>query len=236
MTNKMERLRTAHALLAFFHFAQGLVILLVQNGLQIPITTIKMDGPPGSDLPAHTTVGRVHIGATVVTFLWLAAGQHTIVATVFWQRYERDAYARGMLRWAEYSMSATAMIVAIAVLSGITDLSAILLVVVCNVAMIGCGALGEEQPKSVGLFTLGSFVGLGPWIAIFVSAAMSEPPAFVWGIIISLLILFSSFGVNQALHNWGRYKDPFTVEWVYIFESLVSKSALAWQVAGATLV
>lgn len=232
----MEPLRLAHALLAFLHFAQGVAVLVLQNGFRIPVTTIKMDGPPGSELPAHTTIGHIHIGATVIVFLWLAAAQHTVVATAFWKKYNEGSYARGILRWGEYSMSATAMIVAIAALSGITDLSALILVVVCNVTMIGFGALGEEFPEHNGMFALGSFVGLGPWVAVFTAAALSTPPAFVWAIIWSLFILFASFGVNQALHNWGVYKDPLTVEWGYIVLSLVSKSVLAWQVFSATLV
>jgi hypothetical protein len=65
----------------------------------------------------------------------------------------------------------------------------------------------------------------------------AEPPAFVYGIIISLFVFFNVFAVNQWLQyrQLGRWKDYLVGERAYITLSLVAKSALAWQVFAGTL-
>ena len=62
-----------------------------------------------------------------------------------------------------------------------------------------------------------------PWIAIAVQLAVSEaegpgPPGFVYGIFVSLLVLFSSFAVNMWLQyrGVGRWKDPVFAERAYL--------------------
>ncbi len=55
-------------------------------------------------------------------------------------------------------------------------------------------------------------------------------------IFVSLFVLFNSFAANMGLQyrGRGRWADPVFAERVYLFLSLVAKSALAWQVyAGA---
>ncbi|MGZ0219440.1 MAG: heliorhodopsin HeR, partial [Acidimicrobiales bacterium] len=62
-------------------------------------------------------------------------------------------------------------------------------------------------------------------------------PGFVYGIVISLFLLFNCFAIVQ----WKQYKakgkwaDYLYGERRYIVLSLVAKSALAWQVFAATL-
>ena len=65
-----------------------------------------------------------------------------------------------------------------------------------------------------------------------------EPPAFVYGIIISLFIFFNCFAVVQWLQykKIGRWADYMRGERAYIILSLVAKSALAWQIFSGTLV
>ena len=62
-------------------------------------------------------------------------------------------------------------------------------------------------------------------------------PGFVYGIFVSLFVLFNCFGLNQWLQYRGRGKfaNYLYGEKVYIVLSLVAKSALAWQVFAGTL-
>ena len=66
----------------------------------------------------------------------------------------------------------------------------------------------------------------------------SGAPGFVVAIFVTLLLLFNSFAINMWLQyrgrGRGRWAKPAFAERVYLFLSLIAKSALAWQVyAGA---
>jgi Heliorhodopsin len=60
----------------------------------------------------------------------------------------------------------------------------------------------------------------------------------VYGIFVTLFILFNCFAVNQWLQYRarGRWGDYLVGERVYMWLSLVAKSALAWQVFSNVLV
>jgi hypothetical protein len=85
----------------------------------------------------------------------------------------------------------------------------------------------------------GCIAGAVPWIAIGVYIiGPAEVPGFVYGIFVSLFVLFNCFAVNQLLQYrgvgpWRRYEFG---ELVYVWLSLVAKSALAWQVFANVLI
>ena len=94
-------------------------------------------------------------------------------------------------------------------------------------------------------FWFGCVAGIGPWLAIaaYLWAAITVldgegPPGFVWGILISLFVLFNTFALNQWLQyrQVGRWKDYLFGEWQYVILSLVAKSVLAWQIFANTLI
>ena len=64
------------------------------------------------------------------------------------------------------------------------------------------------------------------------------PPGFVWGIIISLFVLFNTFALNQWLQyrQVGRWRNYLFGERQYVILSLVAKSVLAWQIFANTLI
>ena len=60
----------------------------------------------------------------------------------------------------------------------------------------------------------------------------------MYGIIVSLFVLFNCFAVNTLLQygRIGRWRSYIFGESVYVFLSLTAKSLLAWQVFANTLV
>ena len=64
-----------------------------------------------------------------------------------------------------------------------------------------------------------------------------QSPAFVYGIVVTQLILFFSFGLNQWLQyrGIGKWTDYAYGEKTYLVLSLVAKSLLAWQIFGGSL-
>ena len=137
------------------------------------------------------------------------------------------------------------MMVLIAMLTGISTIEALIAIFAVNATMILFGLLMEkyEQPgrPSWLAFNFGSLAGIVPWavIAIYLwsPGSSNSPPAFVYGIFISLFIFFNIFAVNMVLQyrQIGKWKSYVYGERAYIFLSLIAKSLLAWQVFAGTL-
>ena len=243
----MGRLRTWNAALAVAHAAQGIAILLLASDATIPITWSFLDGPPASGQQQTETLYDLPFGAAVAAFLFLAAIDHGLMAAPRLHRwYERNLAAEmNPARWWEYSVSASLMIVLIAMLTGIRDVTALIALFGANAAMILFGLVMERvnrpgSPVDWRPFLYGSLIGIAPWLAIAVQlghgAAEADVPGFVLAIFVSLFVLFFSFALNMALQylRVGPWRDYLFGERVYLLLSLVSKSVLAWQVfAGA---
>lgn len=240
----LRRLRTANVVTGLILLAEVVAIAVLSNDFSLPVTASFMEGPPGSQLPPPETLFGLPIGPAIALFLGLAALDHLLVASprvVGW--YERNLQ-RGVnyARWIEYSVSASLMVILIAMLTGISDLYALLAIFGVNTAMILFGLLMERRHASDGTvdwlpFWFGCFAGAVPWIAITIAIAGSEirtgdVPGFVFGIFVSLFILYNAFAVNMALQykGVGRWRSYAFGEAGYIVLSLTAKSLLAWQV------
>ena len=138
----------------------------------------------------------------------------------------------------------------IALITGITDLAALIAIGFANAAMILFGWVMElvNRPGRGTWWTpfwFGCVVGAGPWLAIATYLAVNlsregaqGPPGFVYGILVSIFVLFNSFALNQWLQyrKVGPWRDYLVGETAYIVLSLVAKGALAWQIFANTLV
>jgi len=183
----------------------------------------------------------VPLGPAVAAFLLLSSVFHLIVVIGPGARgYHNELRAhRNRFRWVEYSLSSSLMIVLIAMITGISDVAALLTIFVVNTSMILFGWLMETTNDRAGQvfwspFVMGCIAGIAPWLAIvvYLVGAGGEVPGFVYGIFVSLFVFFNSFAVNQALQyrKIGRWSSYLTGERIYIALSLIAKSLLAWQV------
>ncbi len=246
----VQKLRRWNLIAGFFHLAQMFIVLALANDFSLPIVGRYMSGPPGSSFSAPIELFNTPVGLTVAIFLGLSAFFHFLVASPqFFGRYSEGLLAqRNYFRWVEYSISSSVMVVLIAQICGVTDVVAIVSIFGLNASMILFGWLQEkyEKPGSGGWvpFIFGCIVGIVPWVALcFYIFAIGGPqdtkaPAFVYGIVISLFLLFNSFAIVQWLQykKVGKWKDYLRGERTYITLSLVAKSALAWQIFASTLV
>jgi len=243
-------IRRYNLIAGFFHLAQMTVVLILANDFSLPIVARYMAGPPGSVFAEPVTLLDTPVGLTVAIFLGLSAFFHFLVASPqFFTRYAAGLAAqRNYFRWVEYSISSSVMIVLIAQICGVSDVVAIISLFGVNASMILFGWLQEkyEQPGNGGWlpFIFGCIAGLVPWIAIaFYVLAIGGPgdtksPACVYGIVISIFVLFNTFAVVQYLQykKVGKWSDYLRGEKTYITLSLVAKSALAWQIFASTLI
>jgi hypothetical protein len=243
----LPRLRRWNVVVGLILAAQAVAIALLTNGFSLPVTSTFMTGPPGT--PAKLdTLFDIPLGWGVFAFLAVSAAALLIIALpgVF-EWYTRNlGEARNYARWIEYSLSSSIMIVLIAMITGVSDIAALIAIFGVNASMILFGLLMEkyEMPgrPSWLAFWFGSFAGIIPWIiiAIYVwSPGLSgaEPPTFVYAIIVSLFLLFNVFAVNMWLQyrQIGPWRSYIVGEKVYILLSLTAKALLAWQVFAAVL-
>jgi Heliorhodopsin len=231
--------------LAVLHAVQAVLVLVLASDFAITVTSSYPTGPPGTDAPAPQPLVDVRVGAAVALFLALAAIDHLLSATLLRDRYERDLRAGiNRLRWIEYSVSATVMVLLIASYAGLTDVTTVIAIAGANVGMILFGWLQEamnppgRRTTTMLPFWFGTLAGLAPWIAIAVNIAGSATvPGFVYGIFVSLGVFFGSFAVNQWLQyrRIGPWTDYAFGEKGYLVLSLAAKSALAWQIFAGSL-
>ena len=243
----LSRLRRYNLAMGMLHLVQGLAILVLSNDFALPVHATFMKGPPGDAPPELDTLFDLPIGPAVASFVFISALAHfVLVAPVGFRWYSRNlALQRNDARWIEYSISASIMVVLIAMLTGIGDIAALVALFGVNASMIFFGLVQERYSApgqgSLLPFWLGCIAGAVPWLAIgiyFVSpGTAANPPAFVYGIFISLFVFFNVFAVNMWLQykRIGPWRNYLFGESVYVLLSLTAKSALAWQVFFPTL-
>jgi hypothetical protein len=242
----LRRLRRYNIAMGLLHALQGVAVLILANSFTLPVTGTFLEGPPGSSAAEPVVLANVSVAWGVAIFLFLSAAFHLLISSPgFFDRYGAGlAHARNYFRWAEYSLSSSVMIVLIAMLTGISDVAALVALFGVNASMIFFGAMQEKYERPGGSllpFWLGCVAGAIPWIAIafylFTPGSAAEPPGFVYGIFFSLFVFFNIFALNMWLQyrKVGRWRNYLHGERVYVLLSLVAKSALAWQVFGGTL-
>jgi hypothetical protein len=246
-TQTFTRLRWYNLSMGLLHAAQATLILALSNSFSLPVTATFLTGPPGESAPQLDSLFDLRIGPAVAAFLYISAVAHlTLVMPGVFNWYTRNLQRqRNDARWIEYSLSASLMIVLIAMLTGISDVAALIALFGVNAAMIFFGLVQEHysEPGSGRMlpFWLGCIVGAVPWIAIAVyfitPGSSADPPGFVYGIFFSLFVFFNVFAVNMWLQykRIGPWRNYLFGESFYIFLSLTAKSALAWQVFFPTL-
>jgi hypothetical protein len=225
-------------------------VLALSTDFSLPVTATYMAGPPGSIYSDPVVVFETPLALMVALFLGLSALAHFIVASPqFFGRYGKGLENKhNYFRWVEYSISSSVMIVLIAQITGIADITALVAIFGVNASMILFGWLQEkyEQPGNGGWvpFIFGCITGMVPWLAVAIyvispgNPSDASAPAFVYGIIVTIFVLFNSFAWVQykqykAQGKWSNYLHG---ERIYIVLSLVAKSLLAWQIFANTLI
>ncbi len=242
-------LRRYNLIAGVLHLAQMIVLLALANDFTLPIVAPSMAGPPGTTFAEPLTLLDAPIGITVAIFLGLSALFHFLVASPqFFNRYASGIEKQhNYFRWVEYSISSSVMIVLIALITGVSDVTAIIAIFGVNASMILFGWLQEkyETPGNGGYlpFIFGCIAGIVPWLGLLFyvlsigGPADTSAPAFVYGIVLSIFLFFNSFALVQWLQykKVGKWSDYIRGEKTYITLSLVAKSALAWQIFASTL-
>lgn len=258
----VEKLRKFNIVMGGLHLVQGLLMivlgLLITNlgNFRMMITQSYLDFQTidgvGTLVPASKDIFELPFFVLVASFLLLSALAHALISI---PKKLNDMYNNDLqqginkLRWFEYALSSSVMIVLISYLFGVRDIASLVLIFVVNATMNLFGLVMEQLNKGKDQekvdwtpFIWGTIAGLTPWIVIFLymtgapAAVTEQTPWFVWAIVVSYFIAFNTFPINMILQykKIGKFKDYLYGERGYIILSLVAKTVLAWLVfAGA---
>lgn len=255
--NNLNKVRRFNIIMGILHFVQGAFMMvaaftidLVRDFKPSILTNFLKYDETSMRLITNTKVlFDLPFAALVAVFLLLSSLFHFIIASKKFNGSYNNGLKKGInkFRWVEYSISSSVMIVLIAVLFGVYDLGALILLFGLNASMNLFG-LNMEQDNPLNRkktnwtsFIFGSVAGLITWIVIFMYAFgntdMSLVPWFVYAIFGFYFVFFNLFPLNMVLQykGVGKWKDYLYGERAYIILSLVSKSILAWLVFGGIM-
>lgn len=248
-----KKLRIFNLVMALFHFAQAVAMVVISNDTTAKLTTefLKFDPNNLAVVQEKTEVFSLPLGIGVAAFLFISSLAHLLIATIYYPKYVKNLkQGANFARWIEYALSSSWMIVIIGVLVGMYDAPSLILLFFLNMMMILFGYMMELHnltTKKVDwtAFLFGCLAGFVPWVVMgwFFYGAIANTneivavPDFVYAIFISLLVFFNVFAINMVLQykKVGPWKNYLFGEVVYIILSLVAKSLLAWQVWSGTL-
>jgi len=247
---EIGKLKRLNLIAGALHLVSLLGILFLANDAKLPVNAIYLTEAPGTgNFSDPINFFNLNISYMVAAFLALSAFFHFFISSpAMFTKYSAGLKKHiNVFRWVEYSLSSSIMIIVIMQLNGTADYIALLGIFGVNVCMILFGWLQERYttPGDGDLlpFWFGCIAGIVPWIAALLNLispkgpAEATPPGFVWGIVISLFLLFNCFAIVQykQYKAQGKWSNYLRGERAYIVLSLVAKSLLAWQVFAGTL-
>lgn len=247
-------LKNFNLTMGFLHLAQAVLMLILGLRLdnikdfKLPINTsfLKYDEILGRLVSQTNEITRLPIAALISSFLFISAIAH-FLTVIFNKKYNDDLEQNvNQFRWYEYALSSSIMIALIAMLFGVYDLGALILIIGLNATMNLFGLVMElynrgRDKVSWLPFNMGTFAGIIPWIVILIyflgSGEFDQIPGFVYAVLISYFVFFNLFPINMVLQykKIGRWSDYLYGERTYIILSFVAKSLLAWLVFFGTM-
>ncbi|MBN1803183.1 MAG: heliorhodopsin HeR [Candidatus Lokiarchaeota archaeon] len=248
-----EYLKRFNRNMGLLHLVQGLLMVFLGFLPQLSYSNdvytfyLEFQYPIGVVPNPEVIFTFTALGAFVGSFLLMSAAAHLLIAYPLNKIYMRNL-KKGInkVRWFEYALSSSVMIVLIAMFFGVLDFWALFMIFISNALMNMFGLMMElhnvytrEKGEKVRwtAFYLGVIAGAVPWIVItayFVNTSVigGEIPWFVYMIYFIELAFFNSFAINMILQykGVGKWKDYLYGERVYQVLSLIAKTFLAWLV------
>lgn len=239
--------------IALIYAVQALAILVAGAAYKLPVSTQYPTANPLSESTAVVTASRQLFDVDLV---WLVAGffivsaiTHTAMAGMYRMRYEADLASKvNRLRWIDYAISGSIMMLSVALLSGVSDGATLFALIALTAGAAFCYLASElfnrgKTDTNWFMYVLGSVAGLVPWLIVgstLISAQVNGSagiPAFVYWIIGSMAALSIGAMVHMYFHyiQKGKWTDYLYVERVYMLLALVAKTVLAWQIFAGVL-
>jgi len=252
-TSATELLRLHHwnRRLAVVYLLEGVAYFLFSAPFSAPVIAnyLAID-PINSSVTGHTVLSaatrplfNISIPGLVTVYFLVSAFAHTLLVTVYRKRYEVElSQGVNMIRWLEYMISASLMLITIGLLSGVYDLATLIAIFAFIAIMCLLGFVTELTSRGTipnQLAYLGvTAAGFMPWliVALYVFNASYYGAAhistFVYWIYGTMFVCTAGFALNMYLRyrNIGRWTSYMYTERGFMLLSFIVKTLLAWQV------
>lgn len=248
---KPETLRRVHVGAALLHGALALTVLFVFLNLfpdrgAVPIFDTRPKDAAGPIYDVETRkVGEAPLPYLLAAFASITCAAHVLNALT---RENVDGRGANRIRWAEYALSAPIMLVVIACLAGQRLLTPIVLLAVATAVTQFFGwrtevRLAARDTRGAVAHQVAGWALYAPvWAAIAYTffrhvedaraggaggegGEAEGPPAWIWAVLLSQFIFFSSFGGVQ-LAVVGGFLSQRRAEGVYAGLSFAAKATL----------
>ncbi len=236
--------------LAVLFGLQAVAILIFSKSVSLPVVTHYLAPDTlASQAAGHNVMALavrhafdIRLAYLVAAFLLISALVHFLLTTNLRKRYEKDLkQGFNQLRWINYALSSGIMLIAIAMLNGIYDVSTILTIFVLVVLLNLLAFLGEintatrrvQRHSFLGLITAGGAVWLV--VAAYIKGALlygNGLPHYVYWLDVSIFVLtlFMAANIWLVFRAKGKWANYLYGEQIYMIISFVVKTALAWQI------
>ena len=211
--------------------------------------------------PLAVLINFVNTSVLVASFVLLTWIFHHIEAiwaerVVHWIRTGAQ-----WLRWIEYSFSASVMLLAISLTSGVFDIATLLVTFATYNACMLFGGISEwhlstrgheGKKQAMAFYIMSCVMFLAAWVPTYISffvtvnrgTAGAATPAFVYVIVFAIFALQFPFIIIFTVKMWHKWhmrttaaefleEHGYKYECWYIYMSFVAKTVLAWTVFGA---
>lgn len=260
-TDQFQRLRKWNIWIGILLVVQALAIGIIGTARTYPVTTqylsvdaLASEATGGQSLAAATRIlFDVRFAWVVAAFLLVFAVAYLLVATRYRARYERRLQAGiNEARWAALGAGGGMILVAVGLISGIYEITALLALLVFMI--VGCLVMLVREEIALRTAARKTLLGhllcgigitaiAAPLVILLVTAGGAilydgKLPGFVYGIYTTLALFFVAAALltHFRLVRQGKWADSFMTERAYMLLAFVGASVLAWQMfAGALL-
>jgi hypothetical protein len=242
-------LRLIHIFLAFFHFAQGALTLLLSQDLVVVLTTsfLQYNSATRDISPMVEEVMSAPVHLLAIGVVLVAGTYHSVVASpLLYKSYITKLEQRmNPYRWLEYSFTASLIVSIVGLLTGVFDIFLqISLFVLCAGMMIYAYMFEQlnvrrqyGEPVNWVPFWSGLFLGSLPWAIIFsyYLSAVHDYQGWtsIWSsVVFSIFLTYALSMLNMffTVKNWTFWKDYVFSEKIFLLLSVTAKTLLLWQI------
>ena len=251
-------LRGVHGLAGVGHIVSAIVILsLAVNSSWSPVLETSYEvweetpcrrnltlGGPERCFEQQRETETYDLNVSVVCFLFAfwSGLIHLLTVSVFWNNVYKTDMSKGIsrLRWSDYVISASLMIVFIAIFSGVVDVYSLLLLATLQALVVVFGYISEKSITTRDqwmwfLVAFGAYIiQWTPIVTTFFKGIDSIPEdessvkRILYAGLFAFAGIYTSFAAVSAVNIWTKYKYYYAVEIAYVILSLVSKTLLHW--------
>jgi hypothetical protein len=258
--------------LRVLNYTAGCIQLILCTFLVIWLVMLMHDDDPSVSFDVGEyngrrgvrTQGQVSLNAIVsmlIAFSFITGLVHIFAYARAGPSYQNDVEkGNNWKRWVEYAITATIMIIVIALVSGTGSIDTLILLATSSICCMLCGLMSEATARSnkqvsmlstvVGwiLMVAAFSVILRRFSSIYQQSSEDENsegiPGFVWGIIVSMTILYMVFGLIHLVHMKRQWTSTdgvsevfhLRIEKFYTVASMVSKILLVVLIASGLFI